>query len=159
MSKVLVTGMSGTGKSSALRSLARRGHTTVDTDSDAWSEWVRDVDGRPDWVWREPAMRELLAGRDPGHLFVAGCKTNQGAFYAQFDAVAVLLAPIDVLFERLASRVDNPYGTTLEDREEIRANLEHVEPLLRATATLEVDATADVERVADALEALADRAT
>ncbi len=151
--------MSGTGKSSALRALARRGHTAVDTDSDEWSEWVTDVDGRPDWVWREAPMRALLSGHDDGHLFVAGCKTNQGAYYARFDAVAVLLAPADVLFERLASRVDNPYGTTPEDREEIQFNLEHVEPLLRATATLEVDATAGVELVADALEALADRAT
>jgi ATP-dependent phosphoenolpyruvate carboxykinase len=37
---VLVTGMSGTGKSSALAELARRGHRVVDTDYGGWTENV-----------------------------------------------------------------------------------------------------------------------
>jgi hypothetical protein len=37
---VLVTGMSGTGKSAALAELARRGHRVVDTDYGAYSEEV-----------------------------------------------------------------------------------------------------------------------
>jgi dephospho-CoA kinase len=32
MTTILVTGMSGTGKSTALAALARRGHRVVDTD-------------------------------------------------------------------------------------------------------------------------------
>src|SRR5262249_10923319 len=74
VTKVLVTGMSGTGKSSALRALAALGHRTVDTDSSRWSRWEGT-----DWIWREDAMSALLASRGP--LFVAGCKTNQGRFY------------------------------------------------------------------------------
>ena len=38
--KVLVTGMSGTGKSTALQVLGERGHRVVDTDTDEWSHWV-----------------------------------------------------------------------------------------------------------------------
>ena len=52
MAKVLVTGMSGTGKSSALRLLSAGGHRTVDTDTDEWSYWVDLPDGSPDWIWR-----------------------------------------------------------------------------------------------------------
>ena len=40
MGSVLVTGMSGTGKSTALAELGRRGFRVVDTDSSAWSEWI-----------------------------------------------------------------------------------------------------------------------
>jgi dephospho-CoA kinase len=40
MPKVLVTGMSGTGKSAALQALGERGHRVVDTDTDQWSHWV-----------------------------------------------------------------------------------------------------------------------
>jgi len=48
MSRVLVTGMSGTGKSSALAELARRGYRVVDTDDPGWCKWVEssDEDGR-----------------------------------------------------------------------------------------------------------------
>ena len=35
---VLVTGMSGTGKSTVLAELARRGHAVVDTDERGWCE-------------------------------------------------------------------------------------------------------------------------
>src|SRR5439155_27200234 len=39
MSRILVTGMSGTGKSSALAELGRRGHRVVDTDDPGWREY------------------------------------------------------------------------------------------------------------------------
>lgn len=110
MVRVLVTGMSGTGKSSALVELGRRGHRVVDTDTDEWSQWVRDEDGVPDWVWRQDAMTGLLTGHDDGMLFVAGCKTNQGAFYPWFEHVVLLIAPAHVLLERIATRTSNGYG-------------------------------------------------
>jgi len=72
MARVLVTGMSGTGKSAALHMLGQRGHHVVDTDADQWSRWVRGPDNSPDWIWREEALSELLTGHADGHLFVAG---------------------------------------------------------------------------------------
>ncbi len=51
MPKVLVTGMSGTGKSAALQVLGERGHRVVDTDTGEWSHWVTSPDGSPDWIW------------------------------------------------------------------------------------------------------------
>jgi predicted ATPase len=61
--KVLITGMSGTGKSTGLRVLGSRGHRTVDTDTDRCSHWVMLPDGSSDWVWREQAITDLLAGQ------------------------------------------------------------------------------------------------
>jgi dephospho-CoA kinase len=152
MSKILITGMSGTGKSTALRALAARGHRTVDTDSDRWSRWVTGPDGSADWIWREPEMTELLT--TAGRLFVAGCKSNQGDFYPLFDHVVLLSAPAEVMLARIRERADNPYGKTPAERAEILANLELVEPLLRATATAEVDASAPVDEVVEELERL-----
>jgi dephospho-CoA kinase len=43
MTLILVTGMSGTGKSTALVELARWGHRVVDTD---YGDWSVDVPGR-----------------------------------------------------------------------------------------------------------------
>jgi adenylate kinase family enzyme len=155
MPKVLVTGMSGTGKSTALRLLGLRGHRVVDTDTDQWSRWVTLADGSADWIWREDAMTALLAGHRHGGLFVAGCKTNQGRFYPQFDHVALLSAPADVLLARIAQRTGNPYGKRPDERELILHYLETVEPRLRATATVEIDAAAPISEVVQQLEELA----
>jgi dephospho-CoA kinase len=155
MAKVLVTGMSGTGKSTVLRVLALRGHRTVDTDTDEWSHWVTLPDGSADWIWREDAVGALLAGHRRGHLFVAGCKTNQGRLYPRFDHVVLLSAPAEIILARIAQRAGNPYGKDPAERAEILRNLADVEPRLRATASAEIDATAPVAEVARRLEELA----
>jgi hypothetical protein len=154
MPKVLVTGMSGTGKSAALQALGKRGHRVVDTDTGQWSCFVTRPDGSPDWIWREDAIRALLASHRRGYLFVAGCKTNQGKFYPLFDHIALLSAPAGVLLARIAERTSNPYGKHPTERAQILRDLAEVEPLLRATATVEVDASAPLSVVVRHLENL-----
>ena len=91
MTAVLVTGMSATGKSTALAELARRGHRVVDTDDDGWIEDVPQHDGAGcEPLWREDRIDALLAGHADGALFVSGCVANQGRFYPRFDAVVLL---------------------------------------------------------------------
>ena len=41
MKKVLLTGMSGTGKSTLADALTTRGYKANDADSDEWCEWVQ----------------------------------------------------------------------------------------------------------------------
>jgi shikimate kinase len=154
-SKVLVTGMSGTGKSTALHELRKLGHRTVDTDTDEWSYWVTLANGSSDWIWREEAINDLLAGHHEGAIFIAGCKTNQGMFYSQFDRIVLLSAPADVLLTRIAARSTNSYGQRPEERAAILANLAVVEPRLRATATVEIDASAPIDAVVRQLAELA----
>lgn len=146
--------MSGTGKSAALRALGERGHRVVDTDTHQWSHWVQSPDGSPDWIWREDAIAALLATHQDGRLFVAGCKSNQGKFYPSFDHIALLSAPAEVLMARIAGRTSNPYGKHPAERAQIVRDLAEVEPLLRATATIEIDATAPLSQVVLHLETL-----
>lgn len=148
MKRVLLTGMSGVGKSTVIGELAARGFWAVDTDSDAWSLWVDAEDGR-DWVWREDRIGELLAGEGAGVMFVSGCKSNQGKFYGQFDHVVLLSAPAEVIVERLATRTNNPYGKDPEELARVLGYLETVEPLLRRGASLEIDTSVPVERVVE----------
>jgi dephospho-CoA kinase len=154
MPKVLVTGMSGTGKSAVLRILGERGHRVVDTDTDQWSRWVTSADGSPDWIWREDAVAALLDGHRQGSLFVAGCKTNQRRLYSRFDHIALLSVPADVLLARIAARTSNPYGKHPAERASILRDLAEVEPLLRASATVEIDATAPLTQLVRQLESL-----
>lgn len=84
---VLVTGMSGTGTSTALLELARRGHQVVDTDDVGWSHDV-PAPGPSGFerLWREDAITALLDHHTSGSLFLSGCVANQGRFYPRFDA-------------------------------------------------------------------------
>ena len=156
MPRVLVTGMSGTGKSTVLVELAKRGHRVVDTDHAGWSEDVTSPDGfGSERLWREDRMSALLAEDTAEPLIVSGCTSNQGKFYDRFDAVVLLSLPVEVLVERVASRVTNPFGKHAAERERILRDLDAVEPLLRATSTAEIDATRPLHEVVDAVEALA----
>ncbi|MBE7189418.1 AAA family ATPase [Jatrophihabitans endophyticus] len=145
MTRVLVTGMSGTGKSTLLVELARRGHRTIDTDHGGWH--------RADGGWDEPRMSALLA--EHSDLVVSGTADNQGRFYDRFAHVVLLSAPLPVLLDRVTAR-DNPYGRTTADRDEIAHYVETVEPLLRRGATVELDACRSPLELADAVDALLD---
>ena len=116
---------------------------------------MRATDGTPDWIWREDAIASLLAGHGSGALFVAGCKSNQGRFYPSFDHIVLLSVPAPIMLERIAGRADNPYGKTPAERDLILRHLAEVEPMLRATATAEIDTSATVDVVADRLEVIA----
>ena len=154
MRAVLVTGMSGTGKSTVLRALAERGCGAVDTDEpDAEGAWVEVVDGEP--LWRLDRIRALLDRPRTQPLVVQGTVANQGALYDGFDAIVLLSAPADVLVERLRTRTTNDFGKTDAEREQVLRDLADVEPLLRAGATHEVDATLPLEAVVAAVRAIA----
>jgi shikimate kinase len=152
MRRVLVTGMSGTGKSSALAELGRHGFRVVDTDSPAWSEWIPAAgDGEGEWLWREDRIAELLTSEDDHTLYVSGCMSNQEKFYGRFDAIVLLSAPVEVILERVENRTTNDYGKGPGERELILSHLGWVEPLLRATCTHEIDASRPLEEVVEAL--------
>ena len=143
--------MSGTGKSTVLAELARLGYETVETDVQPWSEWSDAAGG---YVWNEERITQLLDRERETTLFVSGTVSNQGWFYDRFDAVVLLSAPAEVLLERIGSRTTNLFGKSADERERILADLVEVEPLLRATATHELDATRPVEVVVAELAAI-----
>jgi shikimate kinase len=144
--------MSGTGKSTALAELERRGFRVVDTDHPPWNEWS-EADGG--YVWHEDLLADLLA-EDDGNttLYVSGTVSNQGRFYARFDAVVLLSAPAEVLLRRIETRATNDYGKATEERELVLQHLAEVEPLLRTTCTHEIDATQPLSEVVAQLVAI-----
>lgn len=144
MVRVLLTGMSGVGKTTVLDELGRRGHLTIDTDHDSWV--------LPDGTWDERRMDELLARQLD--VIVSGTVENQGRFYDRFEHVVLLSAPLDVLIERVSRRTNNPYGKTAEQQAEIAQYVQTVEPLLRNGATVELDGRQPVSELADAVDRL-----
>lgn len=113
MAKVLVTGISGTGKSAALLALGERGHRVVDTDTDQWCRWV------------------IASTTSP-------------------------CCPLPPTYCWRGSRLVSAIRTAKTRPSETRSlqYLAEVEPLLRATATIEIDANAPLSEVVRRLEGL-----
>jgi AAA domain len=148
--RVLLTGMSGTGKSSVIHALSARGFKAVDTD-DGWCEPLPDGRQR----WREDAIGQLLEIEDAEVLFIAGCEENQVRFHPRFDLIILLSAPVDALAERLASRTTNSFGRASGELDRVLDDLRVVEPLLRKAATHEIRTTIPLGEVVAAILHLA----
>jgi len=155
MKRVLITGMSGAGKTAVIRELAARGHDARDLDTPEWSEWVdadpadalTPAEGK-DWVWREDRVRALLAAPRDRSLFVSGTSETMGRFLPLIDVVILLSAPIETLLQRLAARSDG-YGRTEEERRKVAELVALIEPLLRQSADHEIDTRRPVAATVD----------
>ncbi|MEW1952012.1 AAA family ATPase [Terrabacter sp. NPDC080008] len=142
MARVLLTGMSGAGKSTVLDAVARRGYMKVDTDYGGWE--------MPGALWDEPRMSALLGEHDT--IAVSGTAQNQGHFYDRFEHVIYLHVPLQVLLDRVRSRTNNPYGKTADQTADITTYVAEIEPLIRRTATLELDGLLPVRDLTDRVE-------
>lgn len=156
MKRILITGMSGTGKSAVIRELAARGHEAYDLDTPIWSHWVAadPADGLTpgqgkDWVWQIDKVRTLLAKPRQAPLFISGCAENMGEVYALVDTIILLSAPMTAIMARLTARSGTAYGQTEEERGKIAELIGLVEPLLRQSADIEIDTDQPVQATAD----------
>ena len=147
--------MSGTGKSTAVGMLGARGHRTVDTDSDEWSHWGEAAGrvGRLDMARRRHGRATSRArSRQPLRSRLQE-ETRASSTHSSI-VLRCWSAPVDVLLARIAVRTNNSYGKLAAERAMILHYLDVVEPRLRATATVEIDASAPIATVVRRLEEL-----
>ena len=165
MKRILLTGMSGTGKSTVISQLKVLGFKAVDLDTGEFSHWI-DVEpdcsryelpaqGR-DWVWRVDRVERLLAEEDTDVLFVSWCAENMTALLPRFDHVILLSAPAQVIAQRLRTRSNNRFGKRPEELTQVMALMQSVEPLLRKVADTEIDTTVELRQIVTTVLALAE---
>ena len=151
--RILITGVSGTGKSSVIGRLAALGYVAIDADAPGYSAEVPAPEdeltgigpGR-DWVWQEDAIRAVL-DRPDSIIFLAGCSPNQGAFYPALTPVILLTASPALITERLMTRTNNPFGKDPEELARALALQAEIEPLLRRSATHVIDTSMPLDEV------------
>ncbi len=148
--RILLTGMSGTGKSSVIDALRQRGVAAVDMDEPGWS--AGNELGHQ--IWDEERLQCWLDDHAGQALVVSGCAENQRRFYTLFDHIVLLSAPTAVIRRRLTERTNNPYGKSPAELAEVMANLKEIEPLLRSRATREIVTTIPLDDVVAVVLAL-----
>ena len=156
---VLVEGVSGTGKSSVLRELRRRGYQAVDGDNelayqgDPLTGEPTDTTAHENHVWDVARVRSLVDDRSVPVTFFCGGSRNHAQFLHLFDVVVVLCVDRATLERRLGQRRDEFGATSAERALVLRLHATH-EDVPAGTA---VDATAPLEQVVDEVVSLAGR--
>ena len=123
MSAYLITGFSGSGKSTVAHELARMGYAAYDTDD------MRDITRHFDmelgrymneappapidyyrysWMWDVPALKALI--NQPAPVFIAAITSNTEENLHLFDQVFYLDADWHTLEHRLLTRTTNDFG-------------------------------------------------
>ncbi len=159
--KIYLTGASGTGKSSLIRELKKRGIKAIDMDI-GLCHWESRVTGdraawKPGqseewylehgWMCNIPELKALLGGDED--LVVAGLSSNQEEYVPLFDKVLVLHARPETVLARLTSRTDNDYGKHPLEQQRLLNWHKSFEQEMIEKGALPLDAEQSIEAMAD----------
>ena len=125
MPAYLISGPSGSGKSSVGRELQKRGYKVVETDFEpGFSGWfdnktgsqVMNLPPQPftkkwfgshSWLWNAVKVRKLISSSTPEPLFFCGGAYNEKDFYDLFGLRFALYTDNETLINRLRPREPN----------------------------------------------------
>lgn len=167
MSAVLITGMSGAGKSTVAQELARRGLASLDADNDPLLARSVDSDGnvvedpsvpdfawlaRHSWAWDPARLNVLIRTAAPATLYVCGGAANELELADRFTQMFLLEMDEPTMLARLdAPSRDNEWGRIGDTREHLRRRLPGHQDRLRASGAIPIDARQPLDRVVDAI--------
>lgn len=158
--KILITGRPGSGKTTVIRELQKRGFTAYNTDDyddvtklqdQISGEQVPWPSGPVDWKkytwnWQTDGIERLLNSSET--VFLGGIVGNQKEFYPKFDKIFALTLSTETLAKRLET---HSHSRTLEEKN--RALAVHAEKQLRfrKQGLTEISSEASIERVVEAI--------
>ena len=167
MSAVLITGMSGAGKSTIAQVLARRGLASLDADGDPLLARSVDSDGnvvedpsvpdfawlaRHSWAWDPARLDVLIRTAAPATLYVCGGAANELELADRFTQMFLLEMDEPTMLARLdAPSRDNEWGRIGDTREHLRRRLPGHQDRLRAFGAIPIDARQPLDQVVDAI--------
>lgn len=168
--RILITGIAGTGKTTALAEIQKHGYVVIDLDATGICRWknketqeVKEYgpDGRDlewlslhGWYCDIPTLKKMLSCiREDKDVFVAAIAENIEDVVKEFDMVFVLNTSDEVIRNRLNSRINNHFAKKEDEQEFIFKQSRYL--VSKLTNIVEVDADrTPVEIAADILRNL-----
>jgi ribose 1,5-bisphosphokinase PhnN len=164
MALIFISAVSGTGKTTLMHELRRRGEEAHDTDTECirYSKQTGEIIGYEqakkegyDWIYPTEVLRELKARSRTKNVFLLGSIDNFDEVRAAADEYIWMTIPLDILTHRLDTR-EKEYGKSNSERQLILALYKRMVSTLAPT-TFTLDATRSVGDIADSLLAHVDR--
>ena len=127
---ILVTGISGTGKSTIANELNNQGYKAISIeDIEGLCTIINKKTGKPfknfdinniemikqsDWICNKKKLQLLLRKNSKGIVSYCGSSSNFDEILPFFDKIFLLKTSVKVLRERLNTRTSNKFGRTAE---------------------------------------------
>ncbi len=159
----LITGVAGTGKSTAAKELRRRGYAAYDTE-EGFSYYVDKRTGErcgyppepsPEWyenherVFDETVLNNLLKKHAGEPLFIATIAANQAKYYPVFNKLFLLTAPDGIITHRLGTRTNNFFGRHPIDLQRVVGRHQQFDDELKACGAITIDAAKPIGEMVD----------
>jgi broad-specificity NMP kinase len=159
----LITGVAGTGKTSAAKELRRRGYDAYDTE-EGFSYYIDKTTGErcaypanptEEWyqtherVFDEKILNNLLKKHAADTLFISSITANQKKFYPVFDKIFLLTTDDDLISHRLKTRRGNDFGKNPLDLKRVITRHAAFDEELVDTGAVVIDASRPIDLMVD----------
>jgi broad-specificity NMP kinase len=172
--KILITGISGSGKSTIIMKLAEMGYQTIDLDTSNTCIWVNKKTEKeasyqegagPVWIenhrWQvvTPKLVDLISSfSQEQDIYVSGkvARKQLGEIIEIFDVIYLLKPHDSIINERLATRISNVnnFAKNQDEREIITKNRNKFEQACVEAGAISLDNQGTVEDIITVLTSL-----
>lgn len=165
MPLIYITGIAGSGKTTVLKELERRGYEVHDAD-EKLSHWANKSTGaklsasdhKPatdpkffeehEWHMDKQGVKELANISDTT-AFIGGAVVNEKDIWDYFDKVFVLYVNNEALAHRLMHRADKDFGKAEHELKHVLKLNSEVPVKYKSLGATIIDATQSTEKIAD----------
>lgn len=168
MALIYLTGIAGSGKSTALNELQRRGYEVYDADEHL-SYWSHKSTGakvdasdhtlttdpeffeRHDWYIDKEGVADLAekAHERNKTIFICGSVVNENEVWGYFDRVICLHVDNEILAERLRNRIEKDFGKAEHELAHVLKLNSQVKAKYDALDCVIIDSNQPKEKIAD----------
>ncbi|MEK6809275.1 MAG: AAA family ATPase [Nanoarchaeota archaeon] len=161
---VLITGESGSGKSSVCDELGKMGYKAYDLDGvPGLFSMIDKKTGKPsvghdnkdlekvkniDWVCDVDKLKNIIANEESNLAFYCGAASNFSEIGLCFNSIVLLKASPENLRHRLTTRTSNDYGNTRDVQDWIMSRKEPWENEVEKNGAIVINADQDLHNIA-----------